>query len=324
MSSRPASVTLGIVVVFLLMTGGAGSAQERYPSRPITLVVHVAPGGASTVNAQLLKPHLEKALGVGVMIVNKPGGAGTIAWNFVSNSPPDGYTVAHINPSLLITQYTTKTGVPYGKFTPLAHTVTIPAAVVVKADSPWNTFKEFIEYAKANPEKIQMANSGHGAMYHIGILGIEMATGVKFTHVPFKGSGPCITAMLGGHADGSLIEISTILPHIQANKLKALAVSSTSRNFALPSVPTFKEYGFELDVGTWYGYAVPKGTPPDRVKALQDAFKEAVGKEDFKSPYQKQGGVVEYMGPAEMSGFLAQQDQLWKRILDYSGFKPTD
>jgi tripartite-type tricarboxylate transporter receptor subunit TctC len=276
------------------------------------------------VNSQLLQPHLEKALGVGVMIINKPGGGGTIAWNFVAHSPPDGYTVAHINPSLIITQYTTKTGVDYRKFDPIIYTVGIPAGVVVRFDSPWKTFKEFLDDARANPRKIQMANSGHGAMYHIGIMGIEMATGVKFTHVPYKGSGPCVTALLGGHADGSLIEISTLLPHVEAGKLRVLAVSSPERNFALPAVPSFKEFGFDLDVGTWYAYVVPKGTPQERTQILHGAFKKAVETEEFKSPYKKQGGVVQYMGPAELAAFLNNQDRLWKKIMDFSGFKPID
>jgi tripartite-type tricarboxylate transporter receptor subunit TctC len=271
-----------------------------------------------------LQPHIEKAIGVGTIIVNKTGGGGTIAWNFVANAPSDAYTVGIVNPSLVVTVYTTKTGVSYKKFDPIIYTVGVPAGVVVKAESPWKTFREFIDYAKANPDKVQMANSGHAAMYHIGNVGIEMATGVKFTHVPYKGSGPCVTALLGGHVDGSLIEISTLLPYVEAKKFRILAVSSEKRNFALPDVPTFKEYGFDLDVGTWYGYVVPKGTPKERIKVLHDAFKVAMESEDFKAFYKKQGGVVEYMGPEGLGSYLEQQDKLWKKIIDFGGFKPME
>jgi tripartite-type tricarboxylate transporter receptor subunit TctC len=196
--------------------------------------------------------------------------------------------------------------------------------VVVKAESPWKTFREFIDYAKANLGKVQMANSGHAAMYHIGNVGIEMATGVKFTHVPYKGSGPCVTALLGGHVDGSLIEISTLLPYVEAKKFRILAVSSAKRNFAIPEVPTFKEYGFDLDVGTWYGYVVPKGTPQERIRVLHDAFKVAMESEDFKAFYRKQGGVVEYMGPEGLGSYLEEQDKLWKKIIDFGGFKAME
>jgi tripartite-type tricarboxylate transporter receptor subunit TctC len=307
---------------FLFVLSGLAFAQEKFPNRPVSLIIPWAPGGGGTLNAQTLQPHLEKALGVGALIVNKTGGGGTIAWNFVANAPPDGYTVGIVNPSLPVTQYTTKTGVSYQRFDPIIYTVTVPAGLVVRTESPWKTFKEFIDHAKANLGKVQMANSGHAAMYHIGNVGIEMATGVKFTHVPYKGSGPCVTALLGGHVDGSLIEISTLLPYVEAKKFRILAVSSAERNFALPDVPAFKEFGFDLDVGTWYGYVVPKGTPKERIKILHDAFKKAMDSEEFKAFYKKQGGVVEYKNPEGLAAYFDQQDKLWKKIIDYGGFKP--
>ncbi|MBM4330901.1 MAG: tripartite tricarboxylate transporter substrate binding protein [Deltaproteobacteria bacterium] len=325
MKGRKKAVSILMILgVFLFLLSGWAAGQEKFPTRPISLIIPWAPGGGGTLSAQTLQPHIEKAIGVGAVIVNKTGGGGTIAWNFVANATPDGYTVGIVNPSLVVTLYTTKTGVSYKKFDPIIYTVGVPAGVVVKEDSPWKTFKEFIDHAKANPGKVQMANSGHGAMYHIGIVGIEMATGVKFTNIPYKGSGPCVTALLGGHADGSLIEISTLLPYVEAKKFRILAVSSAKRNFALPDVPTFKEYGFDLDVGTWYGYVVPKGTPKDRIKGLHDAFKVAMESEEFKAFYKKQGGVVEYMGPEGLAAYLEQQDKLWKKIIDFGGFKPME
>ncbi len=324
MNRRNMISVLALTAALLLILVGTVCAQEKFPTRPVSLIIPWAPGGGGTLNAQTLQPHVEKALGVGAVIVNKTGGGGTIAWNFVANAPSDGYTVGIVNPSLVVTVYTTKTGVNYQKFDPIIYTVGVPAGVVVRTESPWKTFGEFIGYAKANPGKVQMANSGHAAMYHIGIVGIEMATGVKFTHVPYKGSGPCVTALLGGHVDGSLIEISTLLPYVEAKKFRILAVSSEKRNFALPDVPTFKEYGFDLDVGTWYGYVVPRGTPKERIKVLHDAFKVAMESEDFKAFYKKQGGVVEYMGPEGLGSYLEEQDKLWKKIIDFGGFKPME
>jgi tripartite-type tricarboxylate transporter receptor subunit TctC len=299
-------------------------AQEKFPTRPISIIIAWAPGGGGTLNAQTLQPHFEKAIGVGAVIVNKPGGGGTICWNYVANSPPDGYTVGIINPSYVITRYTTKVGVSFDKFDPIICTVKIPFGITVREDSPWKTFREFIDYAKVNPGKVQMGN-GFAAMDHIGTLGIEVTAGVKFTHVPFKGTAPAITALLGGHVDGTLSEISTTIPYIQAKKFRVLALSSPTRNFALPDVPTFKEYfGIDLDVGGWYGYVVPKGTPKDRIKILHDAFKVAMDSEEFKAFYKKQGGVVEYMDPKNLQAFLNEQDRLWKSIIDLSGFKPVD
>lgn len=322
MNRRNMITVLALTAAVMLILVGTVSAQEKFPTRPVSLIIPWAPGGGGTLNAQTLQPHVEKALGVGAVIVNKTGGGGTIAWNFVANAPSDAYTVGIVNPSLVVTLYTTKTGVSYKKFDPIIYTVGVPAGVVVRTESPWKTFKEFIDHAKANPGKVQMANSGHAAMYHIGIVGIEMATGVKFTHVPYKGSGPCVTALLGGHVDGSLIEISTLLPYVEANKFRILAVSSGERNFALPDVPTFKEFGFDLDVGTWYGYVVPKGTAKERIKILHDAFKVAMESKEFKDFYKKQGGLVEYKDSEGLGAYLGQQDRLWKKIIDFGGFKP--
>ena len=314
---------LFVLTAFLAVAfAGSAWAQEKFPSRPIQFIIPWAAGGGGTINAQALQPNFEKAIGGPVQIVNKPGGAGTIAWNFVANSPPDGYTTGIVNPSTVVTLYTTKTGVPLDRFDPIAYTVYIPAGVVVRAESPWKTFKEFIDHAKANPGNVQMANSGHAAMYHIGIVGIEMAMGVKFTHVPFKGTGPCITALLGGHVDGSLNEISTLLPYVESKKFRILAVCSPARSPAVPDAPTFKEFGFDLDVGTWYAYVAAKGTPQDRLKKLQDAFQAAVEAKEFKSLYQKQGGSAIFKGPEALMAYFKDQDLLWKKIIDFGKFKP--
>jgi tripartite-type tricarboxylate transporter receptor subunit TctC len=322
MNKRSVGVLLALTAVLSVVFVGALWAQEKFPSRPIQFIIPWAAGGGGTINAQALQPHFEKAIGGSVQIVNKPGGAGTIAWNFVANSPPDGYITGIVNPSTVVTLYTTKTGVPLDRFDPIAYTVYIPAGVVVRAESPWRTFKEFIDHAKASPGKVQMANSGHAAMYHIGIVGIEMAMGVKFTHVPFKGTGPCITALMGGHVDGSLNEISTLLPFVESKKFRILAVCSPNRSPAVPDAPTFKEFGFDLDVGTWYAYVAAKGTPQDRLKKLHDAFQAGVESNEFKSLYQKQGGMAMFKGPEALMAYFKEQDRLWKKIIEFGEFKP--
>ena len=240
------------IMVLLLILNGSAFAQEKFPTRHISLILPWVPGGGGVQNAQALQPHLEKALGVGVSIVNKPGGGGTIGWNYTANAPSDGYTVGVINPSFVSTQYTTRTGVSLDKFEPFIFTATISSGLAVREDSPWNTFDEFIKFAKANPGEVQMGNSGYAAMHHITALGIEMATGVKFNHVPFKGGGPCLTALLGGHVDSAMMEISALFPFVESKRFKILAIGSPKRNFAFPHVPTFKEKGLDLDVGTCF------------------------------------------------------------------------
>jgi len=323
MRSKKALVTFTVISVLLVLLAAAASAQEKYPNRPIQFIIPWAPGGGGTINAQALQPVFEKTIQGSIQIVNKTGGGGTIAWNYVANSPPDGYTVGIINPSFLLTQYTTKTGVSFRKVDPIIMVVDIPAALVVKADAPWKTFKEYIAYAKANPGKVQMGNSGLGANYHVSSLGIEMVAGVKFTHVPFKGTGPTVTALLGGHVDSLVAEISTLLPFVEGKKFRMLVVGSSERNPAAADVPTMKEAGYEqILIGPWYAWVVPKGVSRDQVKKLHNAFKAAMDAPKYREYYRKLGGLVKYMGPEDLPGFLKKQDADLKRILDFSGFKP--
>ncbi|HSR13022.1 MAG TPA: tripartite tricarboxylate transporter substrate binding protein [Thermodesulfobacteriota bacterium] len=312
------------VLFFLSLSGGA-AAQEKFPARPIQIIIPWAPGGGGTVNAQTLQPGFEKAIGGSVQIVNKPGGGGTIAWNYVANSPADGYTVGVFNPSFIITRYTTRTGVRADRVEPILMTVDLSSALAVRVDAPWKNFKEFVSYAKANPEKIQMGNSGIGTNYHVSALGIEMVTGCKLTHIPFKGSGPAFTALLGGHVDAMVSEISSLLPYVEGKKFRILVMGAEERNFAAPDVPSIREEGYDqVLIGSWFAYLVPKGVPRDRFKAIHDAFKTAMEGKEYREYYRKLGGVIKYIGPQEMPAFLEKQDGMLKRIIDFSGYKPIE
>jgi tripartite-type tricarboxylate transporter receptor subunit TctC len=316
---------LAVAGFFLFLSAEWGAAQEPFPNRAIQFVIPWAPGGGGTVNAQVLQPHFEKAISGSIQIVNKAGGGGTVGWNYLANSPPDGYTTGVVNQSFILTQYTTRTGVNYKRVDPLLMVVDMSAALAVKVDAPWKSFKEYIAYAKANPGKVQMGNSGVGANYHTSALGIEMVTGVKFTHVPFKGAGPLMTGLLGGHVDSAVAELPTLLPLVEAKKFRLLLVGSTERNFAVPDVPCIKEEGYEqVMVGAWYLWVVPKGVPRDRAKKLHDAFKTAMESKEYRDYYRKQGGLVRYMPPEELPAFLEKEDKSLKKIIDFSGIKPTE
>jgi tripartite-type tricarboxylate transporter receptor subunit TctC len=316
---------LMVAGLVLSLWSGWAAGQEKFPSRSIQFIIPWAAGGGGTVNAQALQPHFEKAIQGSVQVINKPGGGGTIAWNYLANAAPDGYTVGVTNQSFILTQYTTRTGVSFKKVDPIIMVIDMPAALAVKMDAPWKTFKEFIHYAKANPEKVQMGNSGLGANYHVSALGIEMVTGVKFTHVPFKGAGPSITALLGGHVDAAVAELPSLLPYVEGKKFRLLVVGSDERNFSIPDVPCMREEGYEqIFVGAWYIWSTPKGVPKERFQKLHDAFKAAMEAKEYKELYRKLGGVVKYMGPQELPAFLEQEDRRLKKIIDFSGFKPIE
>ena len=161
-----------------------------------------------------------------------------------------------------------------------------------------------------------------GANFHIAALGLEMASGVKFTHVPFKGAAPTITALLGGHVDAAIVELPSFVPFVEGKKFRILAVGSSKRFPAIPDVPTTREQGVDIDlVGAWYVWMAPKGVPKDRIKILHDAFKAAMESKEYRAFYEKEGGDVRYMGPDALPAFIEQQDKALKKIIDYSGFK---
>ena len=318
-------MTIVLIGGLLFILGGwALAKEEKFPARPINIIIPWAPGSGGTINAQALQPHIEKATGEGVIITNKPGAGSTIGLNYVANSPPDGYNVVLIGASSITAQYVLKSGVSMDRFAPFIRVYSYPFGVMVKEDSPWRTFKQFVDYAKANPGKVRMGNSGFGATVHIGTLGLQVVTGCKFAHVPFKGVGPTLSALLGGHVDGALGGFTSVLTYVLSKDFRMLAVTSPSRSPLLPDVPTLKECGYDREMTDWFGYAVPKGTPQDRIKILHDAFKAGVDSKEFIDFYAKQGVTLDCIGLEDMVAFMKQQDKLWKGIIDYVGLKPTD
>lgn len=308
------------ILLTIMIAWHQASAQVKFPSKPVTVIVSWAPGGAD-VNLRALQPHAEKVLGQPIIIINKPGGAGTIGFMEGANAQADGYTVTLVTPSIVVTPYTVTAKPDYKSFDPVILTAEIPTVVAVKIDAPWKTFNEFMEYAKANPGKVRMSNSGHAAMYHIGAVGIEAATGMKFTHVPHKGSAPAIMALVGGHVEGVLTSYTTLSQMVAGGKLKVLAVAGGRRYYPIPDVPTFKELGIDLELSTWYGYLVPKGTPKDRIKVIHDAFKKAIETSDYKAKTKELGAEIHYLDSDEFGKYLEKQDKQWLRLIEYGGFR---
>lgn len=312
------STTILVSTVIL----GEVLAKEKFPTKPITVICSWAPGGAD-VSLRALQPHAEKALGKAIVLLYKLGGAGSIGFREGANAAPDGYTITLVTPSIITTPYTVDPDVSYKQFDPIILPVGGPVVITVKADSPWKTFKEFIDYAKSNPGKIRYGNSGHRAMFHIGVVGIEELTGVKFTHVPFKGSAQIIMALMGGHVEAGISTLGPVLQYLKIGKLRILGICSPERYNEFPEVPTFKELGMNIDISTWWGYLAPKGTPKENIKIIHDAFKTAMDTPEFKRYTKEQGLIIPYMGPEEFGKYLVEQDKQWLKIIEYGGLGLT-
>src|SRR5262245_21238683 len=285
-------------------------AQDVYPSRPITIVAPFPPGGVADLTARPVAVARGKALKNPVGVVNKTGAAGAVGMQFVATSRPDGYTLLLALSSISIIPEADKLfGRPpaftVDQFEPLALISADPTILVVRAESPWRTAKEFIEDARKRPDQISYSSSGvYGTLHMAGEL-LSHAAKIKLRHVPFQGAGPALTAILGGHVDALASGPAVVLPHIKAGKLRALAGWGDRRVAALPEVPTFRELGYpDAEFYIWAGLFAPKGTPDPVVAKLRDALQGVVTDPEFKASMDKLETPIAFKQGADFKRFF--------------------
>lgn len=317
--------TLLLTVLGILFTalpvGYQISAQERFPAKPVKIVVPFEAGGSADLITRAIQPHVGKILGQSVVVVNRAGAAATIGYTEVAKEAPDGYTMVWVGPSIVLTTYTINADITYRNYDPVICLGVSPGAITVRADAPWKSLKEFLEYAKANPGKVRMSNSGHGGSTHLRTLGIELVAGVKFTHVPYKGSGPAMLAVLGGHVEGTAAVLSDAIQLTKGGKLKILALTAAERTSIVPEVPSMKELGMDFENGTWYAYMTPRKTPEERIKVLHDAMKGAMATPQFAEYMKNQAIVTHYLGTRDFWNFMERDEREWRRLIEAAGIK---
>jgi len=284
---------VGVAVAFALFVPLVAVAQESYPSRPITLVAPFPPGGVADLTARPVAAALEKVLKNPVGVVNKTGAAGAVGMQFVAASKPDGYTLLLALSSISIIPEADKIfdrqpAFTVDQFAPIALISADPTILVVRAESPWKTARDFIDDAKKRSGQISYSSSGIYGTLHMAMELLSHAAGIKLRHVPHAGAGPALTAILGGHVDALASGPAVVLPHIKAGKLRALAGWGDKRVAALPDVPTFKELGYpDAEFYIWAGLFAPRGTPEPVLARLREATRAAVAEPDFKSAMDK-------------------------------------
>jgi len=257
----------------------AGSGQA-WPARPIRLVVPLPPGGSPDYLARLLSEKLQPVLGQPLVVENKPGASGHIARDFVAKAPADGYTLLMSEASHVISA-AVGAKLPYDPirdFEPIALIATIPFGLTVNANTPVRTLKEFVDYAKAAPKPLTYGTAGVGSPHHFAVELLSSATGIKVTHVPYKGSAGIIPALLSGEIDFSIAAVNSLLPHFRSGKLRPIAMAGSSRTAALPDVPTIAEAGplpgYAMEV--WLGVMAPAGTPRPIIDRLNAEINKIV------------------------------------------------
>ena len=283
------SVVRSIAAVCLAALIFAAWAQD-YPNRPITLIVPFPPGGVADNVARPVALALGKQLGQSVIIENKHGAGGGIGMAQVARAKPDGYTLLLALSSISIIPEADKVlgRAPLftlDQLTPVARFTADPVVLAVRAESPWKTYAEFIAYAKANPKKINYGSSGNYGTMHVPMEMLGSATGASFTHVPFTGAAPSVTALLGGSLDAVASGPSTVVQHVKAGKLRVLANWGPERHPALPDVPTLREQGVAVEFAQWAGLFAPGGTPEPVLAALRRAARDMQDDAAFKQTF---------------------------------------
>jgi len=274
-----------LAVALLGKFSGIAQAASDYPTRPIQLIVAWSAGASEDLRNRSLAPTLEKVLGQPVVVVNKPGAAGTLGLTMVAKAKPDGYILGSASTSpLLFAPHVQKVEFnPLTDLTYIAGTCIQPYGIVVRSDAPWKTFEELSDYVKKNPGKIKYGSFGIGGLAHIYMEAIAKEWNLNWVHVPFKGDAPNMTALLGGHVPVSAAS-SAYVPHVKAGKMRVLVLLTGKRMAAFPEVPTLKEMGFKLDLraNEVLGLCGPKGLPPEMVTKLENACKQAVESSEFR------------------------------------------
>jgi tripartite-type tricarboxylate transporter receptor subunit TctC len=300
--------------VLALSAAAACTRQEGpFPSREIRLIVHAAPGGISDGVSRYLGRELQEELRVPVIVENRPGGGGAVAFAYIAGQRADGYTIGYAPVDLAIAPH-----LGYAKYGPadfdalVMHT-RASAALAVRADAPWKTLEEFIEAARAKRLGINLATAGPGSLWQLGSLELSRRIGTEFNYVPFPGSGPSVTALLGGHVHAVVAGVSEVRNQAKAGNLRLLGVMAPVRTPLFPDVPTFRERGYDLVFQAWGGLMLPKGTPIERRDKLAQALLKVVQGDVFRRFCSDAGIEVATKGPDEFGQFLAGE---------YTGFGP--
>ena len=320
----PKPFRLPLVVIFIAgfsLVFGLPSAQAEFPEKEITILVGWAAGGGTDLITRVLADLMEKDLGKPVVVVNRPGGGGLVSFNQLANAKPDGYTLGNITTSVTLQKHSASSYVDWREFAFIAIYNYDPSSFTVKIDSPWKTLKEAMDYAKANPGKMRISNSGPGAIWHVAAAMLGAKVGAKFTHVPYGGGNPAAVAAAGGHVEATSVSPAEVGPLVRGGKLRILAIASEKRDPLFPDVPTFKEAGVDLVFGTLRCIAAPKNTPKEVISKLENSLKKAVNNPKFKDFMDKNGFGQAFLGPAEVEAVMARDEKDFEKVVPGLGLK---
>jgi tripartite-type tricarboxylate transporter receptor subunit TctC len=304
----------------VVAASGAARADD-YPNHSVRWLVGYPPGGSTDICARLIGQYLSEHLGQQFAIENKPGAGNNLATELAAHSPPDGYTVFLVNPANTINAslYKNLSFNFIQDMAPVGGFIRVPNVMEVNPAVPAKTVAEFIAYAKANPGKINMASSGVGTSVHLSGALFMMMTGVNFVHVPYRGAAPALTDLLGGQVQVMFDNLPSSIAHIQAGRLRALAVTTAMRAKALPDVPTIAETVPGYEASAFFGMAVPKGTPREIIEKLNRTINQALADPATQARLAELGGTDIAGTPEDFGKIIVEETDKWAKVVKATG-----
>ena len=285
MNSR--TLIFGTLVAVTVGFAGIQAQAASFPNKGIELIVPYSAGGGTDLVARAFadaaNKHLPKAIGV----VNRTGGGGAVGLTAIAKSRPNGYSVGMGTAEITMLPHMGLASFKADEFTAIAQLNADPSAITVRADAPWNTIDDFLAYAKEHPGEVRVGNSGTGAIWHLAAEALSKETGAKFNNIPFEGANPAVTSLLGGHIEAVSVSPAEVSNFVQAGTLKMLGVMADERVKAFPDVPTLKENGIDLSIGTWRGIVIPNNVPEDAMKVISDVTRLAADDPAFQEQLAK-------------------------------------
>ena len=311
------------LMVFAAGAWSAGAPRD-YPSKPLRLVVPYAPGGGTDILARLIGAKLSEALGQTVVVDNRSGAGGIIGTEIVAKSPPDGHTLLLASPSPIVVAPHLHRKLPYDPLkdlAPITLITLVPAVMAVHPSIPARNVQDLIRLAKSKPGSLNFSSSGNGGTGHLAGEMLKAMTGVTMTHVPYKGTGPATTALVGGEVNLSFGNIISLLPHVKNGRVTALAVTTEKRSPVLPDLPTVAETIPGYSAGPWYGVLAPAGTPQPIIARLNKEIVKILFSADVKSNLSSEGAAPIGNSPGEFSRHLRAETERWGIIVKQAGIK---
>ncbi len=317
MFSKSLKTLIGLSAVLLLVfLLSAASVQAAFPERSITIIVPWGAGGGTDAVARVLANEAEEFTDVSINVENRTGGGGAVGHGQGARANPDGYTVTLTTVELVIQPHIEDVNYSYEDFRPIMQVNLDPAAVTVQADAEWDNVNELIAEAKERPGELLASGTATGGIWHLGKLALEAETGAEITWIPSQGMAPAVTDLLGGHVDLVTGSPGEVASQVEAGELKMLAVMAEERVAGFPDVPTLKEEGIDVAIGTWRGLQVPADTPDDVVETLHDIFYQAFESEGFRTKMNDLGLGIIYRGPEEYAEFIEENYETFGELVE--------